>query len=230
MSDIIKKNIFYLHIPKTGGNWVRNVFVKSGIKLKLSNKISKHATYDLLVGHKTSRLGLEFATSFLNPDPQTGIRCFCVVRNPLLWYESWFRYQLDKGWKNWGHNGAFFYRDWHCMSPLNMPPQNDFNKFMSIVNEIAPGFLTYLYHSFALPSNARVLKNEMLRDDLIKLNRDWEMGLDESIIINSAKINISTRYEIFWTKENLENTLANERAIFKNYDYIDPPEDIVKIH
>ena len=221
MGYVVNKSTCYLHIPKTGGNWIKNLLINSGTKEIRTNKISKHATYDLLVGASSNRI---FSRLSLNK-----INFFCVVRHPLLWYQSWFNYQHQEAWKDWGQSGTLHYRKWHCLSPLNMPKQDDFNEFIKIINQTSPGFLTYLYHSFTLPSGARVLKNESLRDDLLNLNKEWNLGIKENLIISSDRINVSKKSDISWTAKNVVETLQNESAIFEKYDYKKDPESIIKI-
>lgn len=219
MSDKLARNTYFLHIPKTGGNWLRSIIKQSSIKEIKTNKISKHATFDLLVG--TNR------TKFLNLELKKKIRYFCVVRHPLLWYQSWFSYQHDKGWRNWGEEGNF--NDWHCLSALNMPKEDDFNQFMIRINQNSPGFLTFLYHSYVLNSGARFLRNENLRDELLSINREWRLGLSEQLILESDKLNVSTKSPIVWDEKVLKDTIENESSILKKYGYEQSPYDLVKI-
>lgn len=221
MSNTINKRVYYLHIPKTGGNWVRSVLRNSNVDLNKTNKFNKHANYDFLAGLSSKSL----MSSSFNED----IKFFCVIRHPLLWYQSWYKYQNDNGWKFWGEKGILQKEKWHCLSPLNMSRPKSFNDFMRIVNQTSPGFLTYLYHSFILPSGARILKNENLRDDLLHLNKDWSLGLNERFILHSKKVNVSTKTEISWSEENLTNTMQNESAIIKMYGYKEEPISIINL-
>lgn len=222
MSDFLDGRTVYLHIPKTGGNWIRSIAKKSG-KLVSRTHRNKHATYDLLVGS-----GLKSKRRFPGfQNRKADLRTFCVVRNPLLWYQSFFRYQTDNGWKQWGVTGDV--DNWHCLSPLNMAPTDDFNAYMRTVNANAPGFLNYLYSSYALPSGARVLKNETLRDDLLALNSDWGLCLDERLILSEDKINVSTKIDIDWSEENYANTLRNEAPTFLKYGYAMGDESVVRV-
>lgn len=237
MSDWLTNEIIFLHIPKTGGNWARKVFRESGIKVRKTNNISKHANYDLLAGNikwYQSLFRYQYSPEWQQSHPKilkshltNPKKFFCVVRHPLLWYQSHFRYQHSRDWKQWGQNANTSY--WHCLSPLTMPKTDDFNHFMKTVNKNTPGFLTYLYHSYTFPSNARVLKNEQLRDDLLLLNSDWEIGLDEKIIMESPKENKSKKSEIIWTEENIVRTLKNESAALEKYNYLESADSIVRI-
>ena len=217
MSDVLLNNVFFLHIPKTGGNWVRSVIKRSGVKELKTNNISKHATYDFLAGVHGKPV----------PQRSPPIKYFCVVRHPLLWYQSWFCYQHDRTWRNWGEKGNLL--DWHCLTGINMERQVDFNRFMVRVNNLSPGFLTFLYHSYTLNSGARCLKNEDLREELLSLNAEWSLGLDETVIAESEKVNVSRKSEIIWDEEVLNETLTNELPLLKKYGYQADARDLVKI-
>jgi hypothetical protein len=217
MSDVLSNNVFFLHIPKTGGNWVRTVIRRSGIKEIKTNKISKHANYDLLAGVHQSRL----------IKPRGKIKYFCVVRHPLLWYQSWFRYQHDRGWRVWGEKSNSL--KWHCLAGINMEKHDDFNKFMTYINRNAPGFLTYLYHSYVLSSDARYLKNENLRDELLSLNSEWNLGINESLILESKEVNVSVKSDIIWDEEVVAETLENEMPLIKKYGYGTDVSDLINI-
>lgn len=217
MSNILPNNVFFLHIPKTGGNWIRSIIKRSAVKEIKTNEISKHATYDLLAGVHQSQLFKIGKT----------IKYFCVVRHPLMWYQSWFCYQRDRAWRNWGEKGNLL--RWHCLAGINTEIHGDFNKFMTCVNNNTPGFLTFLYHSYVLNSGARCLKNENLRDELLSLNADWSLGLNETLILESEKVNVSTKYEIIWDEKVLVETLENEMPLLKKYGYETDASNLVKI-
>ncbi|WP_440934361.1 hypothetical protein [Candidatus Pelagibacter sp.] len=219
MSFVIKKNIYFLHIPKTGGNWVWKVFEKSGFKMIRSNPINKHANYDFLAGYNSSFLKI-FNFNLKNKN-----RFFCTVRHPLTWYESFFKYLHFFNRMNFGETGKLYSKDWHILSPLNNFPKNDFNEFVKNINIKYPGFLTYLYNSYIFPTNARVLKIENLKEDLISLNKDWDLGLNLSVLDNTQKINVSNKIKINWTEENLKNTIKNEKVLFSRYNYKELPDN-----
>eukprot|EP01025_Chloroclados_australasicus_P050207 TRINITY_DN5746_c1_g1_i4.p1 TRINITY_DN5746_c1_g1~~TRINITY_DN5746_c1_g1_i4.p1 ORF type:complete len:188 (-),score=5.11 TRINITY_DN5746_c1_g1_i4:34-597(-) len=165
MAFLLNDRLIFLHIPKTGGNWLTKLLRQSDITMK---KISdKHATYDLVSGQLQER----------SARPIFGLKkrqyeFFAVVRNPLTWYESWFKYQSYRfslgAFKDWGANGDPY--NWHCMSPLNFGHIADFNDFMERVNERAPGFAGHLFCASTSNSGARILKAESIRSDLVRLS------------------------------------------------------------
>jgi len=110
-----------------------------------------------------------------------------------------------------------------------MPRTDNFDEFMKYINKNTPGFLTYLFHSFVLPSNARVLKFENLKNDLINLNNEWNMGLDISLINENKKINVSEQIDIIWMKETLQTTLKNESGLLSKYNYNKITDTSIKV-
>ena len=216
-----KTNTFFLHIPKTGGTWVWRVLEKSKSNIKKITK-KKHATYDYIVGKKTSILEKRFSNF-----QSSSLRFFTVIRNPLTWYESNYKYQKQVNWRKWGEKGNLNY--WHPLSVLNTEPIENFNEYMEFVNINYPGFLSHLYYSFTLTSCAHVLKNETLSNDLLELNKLWKLDLNENIIISHKRANSSKSTDIIWTKKNYEDTLRNEINIFKKYNYDLDNRNIVNV-
>lgn len=211
---------FFLHIPKTGCNWVRAIIKKSKTKKIEMAKINKHATFDLLVGDNNN-----FSIKELFKEKK--INFFCTVRNPLTWYESWFKYQTANNFKIWGKHKNLVASDWHCIEPLNMQKKT-FNEFIKFVNKSNPGFLTHLYYSYTI-SNAKVIKFENLKQEFLDLNKQWDMGIDEKLILNEAKINVSPKLNIIWSKKNYIETVENERSIFRKYNYSLNYKNIINI-
>lgn len=74
MSVVMPNSVFY-HIPKTGGIWVRNALLNSGVR---TIEIDQHARPNIGVpGHKFG---------------------FCFVRNPLSWYQSRWAHHAKLDW------------------------------------------------------------------------------------------------------------------------------------
>ncbi len=216
MALLLKNNLVYLHIPKTGGNWMTKILTESGAVLAPFE--NKHASYDLVAGYmrrQQNRLNL-------NGD---NIHYCAVVRNPLKWYESWFKYQTSKKFRAWGTNGKA--KHWHIMSPINMEPMTDFNAFMQRINALHPGFAGFLFNAYVSNSNAIVLKNENIREDLASLNEKFDLGIEPSQIFESSEYGVSPNIGIEWDPEILAQTIKFEAATFEKYGY--SPEDVVKI-
>lgn len=78
---LINNNIAFFHIPKCGGNYVRDVIKAIGVE---SEEIGDPhcCPYEVDKCWQTS---------------------FCVVRDPLGWYQSYYRYRVHKKWRP-GHH------------------------------------------------------------------------------------------------------------------------------
>ena len=76
MPSLLLPRSQFLHVPKTGGNWVTCVLREQFPDAQRMPKI--HTT----------------RASALSPELYT----FAFVRHPLTWYQSYFSYKLRKGW------------------------------------------------------------------------------------------------------------------------------------
>lgn len=140
-----------------------------------------------------------------------------VVRNPLTWYESWFKYQTSKGFKDWGKSGRP--KKWHVMSSINEIREDDFNDFVMATQRAHPGFVTMLYADYTSRSAAHILRNETIRDDFAEINKRFELGIPETAIFDSPEHGVSPKRQITWDPKVLEETIRLEQACFRAYDY-----------
>jgi len=210
LARILKNGLIYLHIPKTGGNWLTKVMLDQKIVI---DKIGhKHASYDALLGNDSS--------SVLMRHKLKKFRYFCVVRHPLHWYESWFKYQTSRGWLDWGEAGNP--ADWHVMAEMNRNKSEDFNTFMRLVNKNTPGFVHQLFGSYTNGSNAYILKNETVALDFVALCGKLEINIDKEAVLRAPAYGVSPDLSISWEKEVLEETLENELPAFRRYNYHHP--------
>jgi hypothetical protein len=209
----IDGKIFFLHVPKTGGNWVAKILKESGVDFSECDQ--KYATYDIVCGR------LRTIKDFQN------YQFFCFVRNPLVWYGSWYKYQLMRGFRKWGESGV--QGQWHVMSGLNscigeeeqyMEVQGHptFNEFMMRVNADSPGFAGYVFRSYTVNSSARVLRAESSRQAFLALCKEWELPVNRETIIESPNENVSSKVEITWDHKVFESTVRNETATFALYN------------
>ena len=220
MSLILKKNLLYLHIPKTGGNWLSKIIRDHGCVLRSLEH--KHATYDLVSGRLRARSFIERKLTLRGVE---NMQYMAVVRNPLTWYESWFKYQTSNNFRDWGEVGNPL--KWHVMSSINSVKQNDFNEFVLAINQVHPGFVTSLYAAYTARSSAIVIKNETIRQDFASINSQFELGIPEAIIFESAEYGISPKLPIIWDQKVFEEILFKEQACFRTYGY--KSDDVVTV-
>jgi len=144
MALLLNNNMMFIHIPKTGGNWITEV-------LKINNLINRA----LPEKHDTPEI---IKSKYPNINP---IKKFCFIRNPITWYESWFQYATMKNWRNWGKH------KWHPCKRLNGLGDKAFNKFIENVIKHCPSYLSNLYSLYTKDCDF-VGKQEDLEKDLVK--------------------------------------------------------------
>jgi len=148
--------IFY-HIPKTGGSYIRR---------QLQN----------LVGVQFSEIGHVHCAPIDIFGKAPGKKSFCTVRHPVTWYESYYRYRMDNGWKPAHHIDA-------CCQGHSF--EQFVNQFLHLYRF---GYVTSLYSRY-VPFVDRVLKMENLTDEVKGLLKDWGYNTDN---ISSGKINATS--------------------------------------
>lgn len=92
MALILPRSIF-IHIPKTGGMWVRAALQKTGLPLKEA----RHRHHNSGVPPvpcccRHSRL------RDVAPEDRCGRIAFAFVRHPLSLYQSWWAFKMKGGW------------------------------------------------------------------------------------------------------------------------------------
>jgi len=217
MAYIINKNNIFLHIPKTGGSWVNYIIENSNLDIKKIG-FNKHVTYDYI----SSTLNESFDKSHIYRRllPRFFIKdynYFAVIRNPLTWYESFYKHLKRNNYKNYG-SVANSYK-WHVWACFNDIEHDDFNSFIAEILKNYPGYLTYLYNSYLLNSGAFYLKKESLRDDLYKLGKVLNINFSEELIFSSEKRNTSDQEKILWNEENFKKVILQESTLFDKYNY-----------
>ncbi len=223
MALILKSGAVFLHIPKTGGNWVTAVLRECG--LVVGSIGSKHSNLDRLVspfdGRSGKRLGMmerARASSVLKPKPFM----FCFVRHPLSWYESWFKYQTQPAcdWRDWGSDKDVL--AWHPCCPLNGCRSEDFDGFIRNALEKRPGFVSEMYSEFAKPQVEYVGRQESLRDDLVSVLKRLNLTFDEGFVRDFKEVGVSPvpRQKVEWDPELKQRVLELEHLALLRYGYL----------
>jgi len=220
MALVLRRNILFLHIPKTGGNWLKQVLADQGVVIgSVGHKHADFSSVRVARGRRPDRWLTDrvIRGAFLSRSP----RIFCVVRHPLGWYESWYRYQVSRRWPHWGTVGDLAH--WHVNADLNGFESDSFRSFMRRVNEESPGYVTRLYGRYTDLSGARVLHQERLAEELVALLQGWGLDIDGARIKRAERIGVSPAIETRWDEDILAETLRNEAPALKRYGYLDAP-------
>ena len=120
------KTFQFVHIPKTGGRWIKSVLAT-------------------LTGYQepSERHGL-----YRWHLPQADFS-FAFVRHPVSWYESWWKFQAGK-WVPF-HDWYNCPQGWHPQTVLRDCCSDDFREFVRQCLAVEPGYVTRLYEWFVGP-------------------------------------------------------------------------------
>ncbi len=183
MTILLKNGAVFLHIPKTGGIWVHTVLEALDlIQAPLGHEHSdlEHAFWNdrfhrdaKVFRHILRRaMGSHRAPATMAPDAFK----FCFVREPLKWYESYWRFMQTRNWQVWGDDQDPY--RWHPNAMLNGLGSSDFNEFMHNVNRKRPGYVTEMFSWYVRPGVQFVGKQESLEDDLIRAFSLMKLNID----------------------------------------------------
>jgi len=228
MALLLKNNAVFLHIPKTGGSWIRVVLKELDlIKAPLGHGHSPYERafwhdklhHDLKVFRYLLRRAICSPRAQARMDP--GCFKFCFVREPLSWYESYWRFMqsLDWVWKTWGDE-LDPYR-WDSCAMINNLGSPDFNTFMRNVNKKRPGFVTEMYGWYVRPGVDFVGKTERLREDLLEVFSRMNLGIDAARIASIPQTNESPAHipRPEWDPAVRKETLRLEYAGYVRFGY-----------
>ena len=228
----------FLHIPKTGGSWVKEVMYKNN--LVSYRRSHEHADYDfnLLVpisGRRSGRRIREAArfaqnkvSKLLKPSNSEADSTFrfCFVRHPLSWYESYWKYMngRDKGWTDWGVQNSR--RCWHPNSTLNGLGSSDFNQFVRNVVHARPGYVSEMLFSYTKPGISFIGKTENLRDDLAYVIDLLGLEYDRSTFEKSPRKNVSKTNpsKVEWDPKLRATVMRLELPALVHFDYLTEEE------
>jgi hypothetical protein len=228
MAYLLRNGAVFLHIPKTGGTWIKQVLQELDlIQAPLGHQ---HSDWERSFWHdklhrdfKVMRYIFRRVVRSRQAQPRINPNCFkfCFIREPLRWYESYWRFMesLDWNWKSWGDE-----RDpyrWHPCAMVNGLESPDFNTFMHNVNKKRPGFVTEMYGWYVRPGIGFVGKQECLRQDLIKAFSLMNLEVDVSRILSMPRQNESPAHIPMpeWDPALKRATLRFEYAGYLRFGY-----------
>ena len=236
MTILLTNGAVFLHIPKTGGIYIHAVLDALGlVKAPLGHE---HADFDRafwndryhcdakVLRHILRRAaGFRRAPATMAPDAFR----FCFVREPLKWYESYWRYMQSLNWREWGDE--LDPCRWHPNAMLNGLGSSDFNEFIYNVNRKRPGYVTELFSWYVRPGVQFVGKQENLISDLRRVLASMKVDVDVNFLrqlphVNAVASNIPTPE---WDPVLREKTLRLEYAAYVRYGYAVSEEQDDKI-
>ncbi|RMD82222.1 MAG: hypothetical protein D6815_09735 [Candidatus Dadabacteria bacterium] len=112
---------------------------------------------------------------------------FCFVRHPLRWYESYWKFSMQRGWPRWGYRRGR--QRWHPNAALNELADPDFNRFIAKVIAHEPGYVTRMFAAYATPEIDFVGRQERLAEDLIEVLARLGVSCDAERIRRWPRVN-----------------------------------------
>lgn len=121
---IVTDKCVFLHVPKTGGTWVKHAMTVLG--LNPIDMGDQHEHFPHILKYESAEF---FEKRFV----------FAMVRHPITWYQSKWAFRLKHGWQ------PQHPLDWECAS-------NDFHQFVDNLISFAPtGWCTWLFDAYTNP-------------------------------------------------------------------------------
>lgn len=199
MGAVLINKAVFLHIPKTGGNWIMEVLRRKKVIKRTWEE--KHADYNrfLIIENELAKM-----KPFI----------FCFVRNPLTWYESWWKYMLmePRQFRSWAS------RPFHPCTPLDGCGDDDFNKFVEKCIVKRPGFVSEMFSQFTKQAMF-IGKQETLGLDLVEVFDRLKIKHNKQRISEIEPINISEQRQLKWDSSLKKEVEKLEYAAFKRYGY-----------
>ena len=209
---MLKCGAVFLHIPKTGGSWVTRVLTDCGLIEREFGHIHADMVRVLYyssgrqvfwrAAYEAAKSRVPRAIKFRIMKPVRQRRktqqqtskvpfCFCFVRHPVCWYESWWRYMNARAGTDWAAESDLL--GWHPCAAIKHLGADSFEQFVRNVIQHRPGFATELFAQYAQPRISFIGKQENLADDLIDVLQQLNITFDEQRIREHAAINVSSR-------------------------------------
>ncbi len=210
MAAILNNGEFFIHIPKTGGTFVKRVLNTLDLTKEHVNLSSSHCTTRIMKEHFQWGENYPFI--------------FCFVRHPITWYESYYAFMYQKRLKPLKQ---FVYKQKNyplliledflvnCFSEGVL----SFDKFLRFIINNRPGFVTELYSCYDTFECSFVGKQENLDKDLSKVLELMGYGYHYETIKHFRIINKTPPLDIKWDKGLKREILATEIACLRRYNY-----------
>lgn len=195
-----------LHIPKTGGSWVKVALERC--QLARAGSVDPHVLPSELASSRGFP-GIDFTRL-------RKLKLFAFIRHPAEWYQSFWAYRIKYGW-DFGNE-----IDAACQS-------SDFKTFvMKCLDHFPGGHVTNLYRNFTQGVDF-IERCEDFPESLIStLSRIGE-NFDPSVITDTPHENAASRLPEFaekcrYSSTLLKSVLEAERETIHRFQYDSPRE------
>jgi hypothetical protein len=215
MAELLRSGAVFIHVPKCGGSWVRAVAKHLGFwrdRVGYKHSTPEHVN-DVLRHH-----GWQFVKHWprhplVTPGALRRAYKFCFIRNPVGWYESYWKYMAG-AWHRWEVGR------WHPQRPLDGCGSDDFNVFVRKVLDKRPGYVSEMYGWYAEGSHF-VGRCERMTEDLVQALLGAGERVDPSAIASVGRVNESEKRlgDPVWDPAVLERVVAAEADGIRRWGY-----------
>lgn len=205
MTVLLPKSAF-LHIPKTGGTWVRNALKDAGLhKQTLLSQTPKESTENTPRSWHNVPL---YSDDFLARK-----HVFCFVRHPLTWYQSYWAHKMhDDSWTNSKKH----------VNKLDECRANEFSVFMdNVIEEFPDGYVSWLF-DFYTSHATFVGRIEQLRRDLVRALDETGETFSLDMMRDTPRAQVSSRAykrKATYRKYQVAKIFTLDHAVIKKYGY-----------
>ena len=211
MAVFLTKSVF-LHIPKCGGNWVKQV-LKDNDLVRQEVLTDGHTRHESLEGRIASGHNVPTHYGKFNKRSKER-RVFTFVRHPLSWYASYWNWKSNAF--KWTDSNEF---DRKCKS-------SDFHEFIENVLDNYDGYLTEMYYTFT--SHCGMIgKIESIGEDLKIILKHYNESFNYKTL---GRLPANTgRYKVKYTKSLADRIMDSEKLVVNRFGYNYLIDELVSI-
>jgi hypothetical protein len=224
MAILLKSNAVFLHIPKTGGSWVRKVLYDND--LVVCSFSHEHADLERVLNLSGHYPGDFIKKSLkIRSNIERKVRNaykFAFIRHPVSWYVSTWRYMESIQWHDFvkKQNPSRFhlkYDHWHPFEKLYPLKSANLSEFIHNVITKIPGYYTNLVYSYTgMDTLDFIGRQEHLLEDLKKVLTN--LGIETAELhFEPEKVNRSIIPKPELDSQLAEMILQSEYPVIKKY-------------
>jgi len=206
------KRVLFSHIPKTGGQWVENVLNHlAGRKERI---------------YPPAYPGIEARHAAPSQVRGKFDYVFTVIRHPLTWLESWYRYQMAaakrRSTRHWRKYGITNIHPIEWANAIEPTKSHVFSEYIDNYLRLTPGGYSTMCDKFIGPPNSRdtsviILKQESLRTDLLALLNRVGYNLASNFVDSFPADNKSQWPRQHYTDNTRQQVCHVDSSLIKEY-------------